>query len=153
MKRFLLLALVLSLLICTTSCGLKTRQEEMIDFLGKPESEQIWTHGEFQDYADFGIYYYPALNIENSKDFAKVSPEDMETLGLFLDNYEQWIAAVESNDPEDELVVNYAFDRTIIDTEDHFYIYTKDEDHPLYDYDIWFFDSQSKTLYYFHANL
>ncbi len=153
MKRFLLLALVLSLLLCTTSCALKTRQEEMIDFLGKPESEQFWTHGEWQDYVDFAIYYYPALNIEKSKDFAQVSPEDMETLGLFLDNYEQWIAAFAQDDPEDELVVNYAFDRGIMDTEDHFYIYVKDDDHPLYHYDVWFFDSQTKTLYYFHANL
>lgn len=153
MKRFVLLALVLSLLLCATSCALKTRQEEMIDFLGKPESEQFWTHGEFQDHADFGIYYYPSLNIKKSKDFSQVSPADIETLGLFVDNYEQWIAAVESNDPEDELVVNYAFDRGLIDTQDHFYIYTKYEDHPLHHYDVWFFDSQTKTLYYFHANI
>ena len=153
MKRLLLLALMTILVLTTTSCGIQTRQDKVLNSLGKYDSKQVWTHGEFQDYTDFGRYSYSSVSIDQNSYFQKVSTTDTETICAFIDNFEDWIDTLRNNDPHDKLVSNYTFDRSIIDTEDCFYIY-EGENYPQFGcYDVWFFDSQTKILYYFHNNI
>ena len=153
MRRLLLLAFAIILGLMTTSCSIQTRQEKVLNSLGKYDSKQIWTHGEFQDYTDFGKYSYASVSIDQNDYLKKVSTTDIETIYVFLDDFEDWIDTFRSNDPGGELVTNYTFDRSIVDTEDYFYIY-EGEDDPRYGcYDVWFFDSQSNILYYFHNNI
>jgi len=152
MKKIALFLSVILLFAIAVSCSIQTRQDQVLSSLGKCESEQIWTHGEFQDYTDFGIYTYSSANLDNNSYFSKVSESDIETICTFVENFEQWINTFRYNDTNDDLVLNYTFERSTIDTEDFFYIY-EDEDYSKFGcYDVWFYDSQTNTLYYLHNN-
>ena len=153
MKRLFALVLSTIFALMITACGLQTREDKVLDSLGKYESKQVWTHGKFQDYTDFGKYSYPSISIDQNAYFQIVSAADIETIYDFIDDFERWIDAFRNNDPNDELVLNYSFDRSIVDTQDYFYIY-EDENYRKYGcYDVWIFDTQTKMLYFFHNNI
>ena len=153
MKRFLILFLFLSLLVTAGGCSLQTRQDQVLESLGEYGSKQIWTHGEFQDYTDHGIYTYSSIALEQNEYFTEVSDEDVETLHTFLDDFENWVGIFRNYDPNDQLVMNYAFDRSVIDAADYFYLYQDPEQPQFSCYDLWIIDSQTNTLYYFHSNI
>ena len=147
----LLLSLVLTLGMA--GCVFESRQSQVLDTLGDYEQKQLWTRGEFQDYTDFGIYQCESPDLEDNAYFRQVTQADIETICGFLDNYEQWIETFRNDDPDDDLVQNYHFDRNILDTQDYFYIYNHYEEEPYWNYDLWVFDSQTNVLYYFHNNI
>lgn len=152
-KKIIALLLSLALTLGTAGCVFETRESQVLKTLGNYESKRLWTHGEFQDYADFGCYHYASVTLEENPYFRKASSQDIETICGFLDNYEQWIETFRDNDPDDVLVQNYHFDRNILDTQDYFYIYNHYEEEPYWNYDLWVFDSQTNVLYYFHNNI
>lgn len=153
MKKAIIFIYVFIQLFAITSCLIQTRQDKVLSSIGKYDSKQFWTNGDFQDCTDFGIYSYSTCDAENNKYFAAISESDIEIIGSFIDDFEAWIDVFRNNNPDNELVLNYVFDRSIIDTEDYFYIY-EGENYPKYGcYDVWFFDSQSNVLYYFHNNI
>ena len=147
------LPLLLSLALLLNACGLQSRQDPVLASLGQYEAKEFYTSGGFQDYTDFAKYTYSSADLEDNPYFAPVSSEDRDTLGLFLDDFENWIETIRWSDPDNEVVVNYAFDRSLIGTGDYFYIY-EDGDYPKFGcYDVWFLDGQTKVLYYFHSNI
>ncbi len=151
-KKLIVLVLFIVAISLIAHCALQTRQDKVLNSLGKYENEQFWTHGEFQDYTDFGVYSYSSAKLENNRYFKKITESDSGILYGFVDDFEKCINVYKNNDPNDELVSNYAFDRSVIDAGDYFYIYEK-ENHKKYGcYDIWIFDVQTNTLYYFHNN-
>lgn len=167
MKRFFLLITLFAILISTTSCAFQpkigdimnsffnepTRQDKVLETLGQYDSEKIWTHGSFQDYTDYGIYSYSSVNLNDNEYFNPVTDSDSEKIKGYIDDFEGWIDFFKENDPNDELVLNYNFDRSIIDTSDYFYIFEKDSDIEYACYDLWIFDTQTNTLYYLHNNI
>lgn len=153
MKRFVCLFVAFLLLLSATGCTMETRQDKVVNSLGQYESKQVWTHGEFQDYTDFGLYSYSSAKIVDNPYFKAVSETDIALIYEFVDNFEKWIESFCKNNPSDELVVNYAFDRSVIDTGDYFYIYEKENYSRFSCYDIWIFDIQTNILYYFHHNI
>lgn len=82
-----------------------------------------------------------------------------ELLG-YIDNFENWVNVTREGDDDNALVVNYHFSRADIDGSDYLYIYDR-EGKPIGDgvyskydsYNVYFFDSQTTTLYYFHNNI
>ena len=153
MKRLIILILACLILLSAAACSVQTRQDLVLESIGEYDSKQLWTHGGFQDYTDFGIYTYSSARVDKSQYFLKVSADDIETIGAFVDDFEGWIATFQESNPNGELVTNYAFDRSIIDLEDYFYIFEK-ENYPEFGcYDLWFFDTQTNVLYYFHNNI
>jgi len=143
---------VLSFAACTAA------EDPVIASLGKYESREFYTSGGFQDYTDHAKYYYSSANITENSYFKKMQEADLASINTYLDDFEGWIEAIRDSDPSNEVVVNYAFDRGIIDTGDHFYI--ESEEHTWSDgrtslvrYDIYFFDTQTQVLYYFHNNI
>ena len=48
---------------------------------------------------------------------------------------------------------DYTFDVFLIDENDYLYISVQDSDHPLYHYDLYFFDTDTNMLYFFHNNI
>lgn len=153
MKRLILLISIFSVLLSGTACAVVTRQGKVLNSIGRYESKQFWTHGEFQDYTDFGIYTYSSIKIDNNQYFRAVSEADIEEILSFIDNFEKWVDTIGKNMPDDELVTNYSFDSSIIDTNDYFYIYEGENYSKFGCYDIWFADMQTNTLYYFHNNI
>lgn len=151
MKNRLTLLLVLALLL--NACGWQSRQDPVLASLGRYETKEFYTSGGFQDYTDFAKYTYSSPDLEDNPYFAPLSDADRAELERFLDDFENWIETIRWSDPDNEVVVNYAFDRSNIDTGDYFYIY-EDADYPKFGcYDIWFLDAQTKVLYYFHSNI
>ncbi len=160
MRKYLLLFLVSMLLFSLCSCEMPP--DEVIESLPEYKSRVFYTEGVFQDYTDYGIYTYENIDesvFEKSIYFKKV-PEDKSDLMSYLDNYESWIELSRSGEKYSELGNKYDFDRGIIDESDYYYIKSK-EGQPIGNsvfqkfssYNIYFFDTATNTLYYFHNNI
>ena len=133
-------------------------EDKVVVSLGKYENRVFFTEGVFQDFTDYAKYYYTAAEVAENKYLEKIQETDFDTINTHLDDFEGWIKAHKESDPSREIVVNYDFDRAIIDTED--YIYIDSEEHTWDDgytrlvrYNIYFFDTQTQVLYYFHNNI
>lgn len=153
MKRFLMLITAAIIMISTIGCSIESRQEQVRSSLSSCEPIAFYTSGGFQDYTDFGMYTCSTTDLESNPYFTPVTSSDQEVLRVFWDDFEDWIEIIRSSDPQNEVVVHYAFDRSIADTGDFFYIYEDPDYHKFGNYDIWFLDSQTNVLYYFHNNI
>ena len=133
-------------------------EDKVVASLGEYESREFFTSGGFQDYTDYARYHYTSTNVEENKYLRKVKETDIAAIDVHLDDFEGWIEAIKDNDASNEVVVNYDFDREIVDTEDYFYIDSEEETWSdgellLVDYNIYLFDTQTQVLYYFHNNI
>ena len=156
-KRIIVLLLTVSCLILPlSSCGLL--EDEVLCSLGKCKSYEFYTEGAFQDYTDYAKYYYDSVDFADNEYFSKISQSGIDALNEHIDDFENMIEAYREGDATREIVANYDFDRSIIDSED--YLYMDSEKHTVYNgvvflvsYDVYFFDVQTNTLYYFHNNI
>jgi len=128
-------------------------KDKVIDSLGRYESEIFLTCGGFQDYTDYAKYTYNDVDFSGNKYFERITPESEKELVSHISNFKSWVAVHKENDPENELVVGYDFDYASISDDDYVYIYD-DPDYPyLGNYNVYFFDTETMTLYYFHNNI
>ena len=157
MKKQIAVVLVcVVLLLSISSCGVP--EDKVLVSLGKYEENEFFTSGGFQDYTDYAKYFFTSANVVDNKYLNKVQETDFTTINTHLDDFEGWIETIKASEPSSEVVVNYDFDREIIDTEDYFYIdseeHTWSDGHTsLVRYNIYLFDSQTQVLYYFHNNI
>ena len=126
--------------------------------IGKYTRHEWYTSGVFQDYTNYGKFYYDTVDFAQNRYFQKITSSDMITLQEHLDDYEGWIELCRKDDASDEVAVHYDFDRSLIDCEDYLYLESElrtrsDGSTFLVNYNIHFFDTQSNTLYYFHSNI
>lgn len=128
--------------------------------LGKAMSVQRYSCAGFGDSTDFGIYTFPGAKPEDSEYFKPVTAESETELLGYIDEFEQVIDSLRDGDEGADLVNNYRFSRDDIDESDYLYIYDRegkpigDGAYSKYDYyNVYFFDSQTTTLYYFHNNI
>ena len=157
MKKQIAFVLVfVVLLLSISSCAVP--EDAVIASLGKYEKNEFFTSGGFQDYTDYAKYYFTSANIVENKYLNKVQEIDFVIINTHLDDFEGWIETIKNSESSSEVVVNYDFNRKIIDTEDYFYI--DSEDHTWSDghtslvrYNIYLFDTQTQVLYYFHNNI
>jgi len=150
MKKLVSVLVLALFLFSFTACV--AGKDRVITSLGKYDDCVLYTEGEFQDYTDYGKYYYTSANIDKNDYFTKIEKSDLEKINKHLDDFENWIEKYKDEDASCEIAVNYDFDRAIIDTEDYVYI-DSDKDTSLYNYDVYFFDTQTLVLYYFHNNI
>ena len=132
-------------------------EDKVLNSLGECRSCEFYTCGGFQDYTDYAKYYYNPVDFTDNEYFSIIEQSDIDALNEHLDDFESCIEAHGYTDASSEIVVNYDFDRSLIDSED--YLYIDSEKHTdngytvfLY-YHIYFFDTQTNTLYYFHNNI
>lgn len=128
--------------------------------LGKAMSVQRYSCAGFGDSTDFGIYTFPGASPGESEYFKPVTAESETELLGYIDEFEQVIDSLRDGDEGDDLVNNYRFSRDDIDEGDYLYISDRegkpigDGAYSKYDYyNVYFFDSQTTTLYYFHNNI
>ena len=158
MKRNKSTAIILSLIILISTLSSCTPPEnKVLTSLGEYKSHEFYTEGAFQDYTDYAKYYYDSVDFTNNEYFSKIGQSDIDILNEHLDDFESCIETYREGDATREIVVNYDFDRSIIDSEDYLYIdsekHTWDDGFTfLVNYDVYFFDFQTNTLYYFHNN-
>ena len=125
----------------------------VIASLPKCDSSDCYYSDGFQDYTDYCKYYYVKQEnileeVKNSPYFKPVTPDDIKELNSYFDNFEGWLENVEYKD-------KYDFQRNDIDTGDYFYIENDEisEKHKYWDYDVYFFDVQTQTLFFIHNNI
>ena len=160
MKRIKSTAIILSLIILiSTLSSCIAPEDKVLNSLGECRSCEFYTCGGFQDYTDYAKYYYDPVDFTDNEYFSIIEQSDIDALNEHLDNFESCVEAHGYNDASSEIVVNYDFDRSVIDHEDYLYIESEKYD-PWDDgnmvfasYDVYFFDTQTNTLYYFHNNI
>jgi len=126
--------------------------------LPKCDSSECYYSDGFQDYTDYCKYYYDEQDnildeVKNSQYFKIITSDDITEINNCFDNFEGWLKYVDYKD-------KYDFQRDIIDTEDYFYIENNEtsEKYAGYSdkysaYNVYFFDVQTKTLYFIHNNI
>ena len=155
-KVFALIVVVLILTISLSECV--SPENQVINSLGEYKSYEFYIEGAFQDYTDYAKYYYDSVDFSNNEYFTKIEQSDIDVLNDHLDDFESWIETYREGDASRDIVVNYDFDRSFIDSADYLYInsekHTWDDGYTsLVNYDVYFFDTQTNTLYYFHNNI
>lgn len=156
-KLGVILVIVLALIISLSSCI--APKDKILNSLGEYKRHEFYTEGAFQDYTDYAKYYYDSVDFTDNEYFAKIQDSDMDNLNNHLDDFEAWIETYRKGDPSREIVVNYDFDRSLIDNDDYLYVETEwfdssDDGNAVFaSYDVYFFDVQTNTLYYFHNNI
>ena len=157
MKKQIVVVLVCVIfLLSITSCTVP--EDKVIASLGEYEKKEFFTSGGFQDYTDYAKYYFNSANAKENQYLNKIQDADFAIINTHLDDFEGWIETIKDSESSNEVVVNYDFDREIIDTEDDFYIdseeHTWSDGHAtLVRYNIYLFDTQTQVLYYFHNNI
>lgn len=157
MKKKIFLGLaILFFISLLSSCAVP--EDKILNSLGKYDHNEYYSEGYFQDYTDYAKYYFSSANIAENEYFNKIQNSDVEALNEHLDDFESWIQCYCEDDSSKEIVVNYDFDRSLIDDADYIYIYSEKDEWDdgsvsLVNYDVYFFDSQTQVLYYFHNNI
>lgn len=147
MKKFFVLVLVV-FVVLMSGCSAPTN--EVLESLGEYRSEQYFTSGGFQDYTDYAKYTYEDVDFSNNIYFREVSTENSENLIVHITDFEKWVELLED---DNEVALAYDFDSSVISNNDYLYIYD-DPDYPdLGNYDVYYFDDDTMTLYYFHNNI
>lgn len=149
MKRFFALCIVAALLFLS-ACAIPT--DKVLITLGSYETKEFYTSGGFQDYTDYAKYTYKDINLEGNKYFKKIDDLNQWNLILHIENFEDWIDAIADTDPENEVVVAYDFDMSLISNADYYYI-DKEPDSGYENYDVYLIDAETNTLYFFHNNI
>lgn len=156
MKKLLICVLLLLLILYGIFSLMP--EDEVLHSLGKSKTHVLYSEGGFQDYTDYGKYHYASVNLSENPYFAQIQETDLPTIHAHLDDFESRIDTFKSNDPARKIVVNYDFNRELIDCGDYFYLESKsntwsDGFTSLVKYDLYFFDIQTQTLYFFHNNI
>ena len=119
--------------------------------------KEFYTEGVWQDFTDYGVYTFSTFDeakLDENLYFEKVT--DTENILSYIENFEGWLTG------DTELSAHYNFDKSWIDESDYVFISTKEgktignSDHrygKFDNYDVYFFDTDTWTLYYFHNNI
>ena len=149
------IAVVIILTFSLISCS--DNENKVLDSLGGYKSREYYHVDAFQDGTSYAKYYYDAVDFTDNEYFSQIEQSDIDMLNEHLDDFENWIETYRRRDASLEIVVNYDFDRSLIDLGD--YLYIESEKHTwddgftsLVDYKVYFFDSQTHTLFYFWSN-
>lgn len=159
LKMISLISAAFLLAFSLSACVFKSG-DPVIASLGKAMSVQRCSCAGFGDSTDFGIYTFPGTSPGESEYFKPATAESKNELLGYIDNFENWVNVTREGDDDNALVVNYHFSRADIDESDYLYISDRDGEaigdgvYSKYDsYNVYFFDSQTTTLYYFHNNI
>ena len=158
LKMISLISAALLLAFSLSACTFKSK-DPVIASLGRAMSVQRYSVSGFGDSTDYGIYTFPGAKLEDSEYFKPVTAESKNELLGYIDNFENWVNVTREDD-NNTLFENYHFSRADIDESDYLYISDRDGEaigegvYSKYDsYNVYFFDSQTTTLYYFHNNI
>ncbi|MBB6715530.1 hypothetical protein [Clostridium gasigenes] len=146
------LVLLIGLIICLSGCSSPSDKGILNGYISKDEH---FDKDGFQDYTDYCKYYYDAssdLFLENDI-YSTVKEDDIENIRSYFTNFASWM---DTADRAEE----YDFDDSCISEGDYIYIKTKEgeaigsSNYKKFDnYYVYFYDTQSATLFYIHSNI
>ena len=127
-------------------------QDPVLSSLPDYQEKMYFSSGGFQDFTDYAKYTFDNMDasvLEANPYFIPVTSEDKKEILSYIENFENWVAII-----GDDLAPKYDFDKSAIAEGDYFYIqfeYTYDR--RFQNYDVYFFDVDLQTLFYFHNNI
>ena len=148
-----LTAALFSLVLVVSLAGCSIPKDDVLDSLGKYESKQFFTSGGFQDFTDYAKYCFDSVDFSDNSYFQIITESSRENLEAHIDDFEKWVQAVSDTDADNEVVVNYDFDRSVISDSDYIYIYDNPDYPEFGNYNVYYFDVETNILYYFHNNI
>ena len=114
------------------------------------DDKVYYSDGGFGDYTNYGEYYFNEKTIkrfEKNRKYTRVVEGDIDCIRSYFTNFEDWL---KWTDFEDE----YTFDKnTQIDVGDYYYIYNEYEDKTYSNYDVYYVDIETNTVYFIHNNI
>ena len=150
MKKFTAIVLLLAnFVLC--SCSLP--KDDVLESLGKYTCKTYYTSGGFQDFTDYAIYTFDNVNFSDNKYFNRISFDSRKELERHIADFENWISIIQRTEPDNEVVTGYDFELSAVSSDDYLYIYDDPEYPELGNYNIYYFDIETMTLYYFHNNI
>ena len=147
-KIFVPALFVIVLMIMLCGC-----RDKILSSIGEYTCEEFYSAGEFQDFTFFGIYSVTDADFTDNGFFMPMSGERRELFFRHIDDFESWVNTYKENGEYRELTENYKFDKSDVTDDDHIYIYDDPEYPELGNYDIYFYDAETKRIYYFHNNI
>lgn len=172
-KPFLVLAIIIAIivrLIPVAAVGsffwfnatADSHEEEVLSGLPDYIHGDKWIYGIFQDFTVYGEYKYndemkKFLPSGKNTYFKPVNSEAENDIRKVVSSFEDCVYLTKDTDKSigDDLYKVYTFSRTMIDDSDWYYFQDYEEDgydYPI-DYTLYYFDSQSSTLYLMHNNI
>ncbi|MBR5545243.1 MAG: hypothetical protein IKU66_07190 [Clostridia bacterium] len=156
----IIIILIVSLIFAIPTTDTSFHTNEVIDSVGVVVLEDYYSSGGWQDYTDYAKYYFENPDIENNEYLTHMTENDIEDLIFYVDIFEDWLDILPNELSSMKLIKNYDFDKSIISANDYCYIddYTSVdpnlelETEPA-SFNIYFYDIESETLYYFHNNI
>ena len=149
MKKIVLI-LILVLSIVLSSCSFLVPSDEVLDSMGEYVKKEEGINAGARDVTIYFKYFYDDVDLENNAYLKQVTDADIAALNTYIDNFEKWVKCVEEADTYNF----YDFTWEIVDDQDYLCICdNSDDDIDMEDYAIYFFDSQTKILYYFRNTM
>ena len=108
----------------------------------------------FQDGMRYAEYQYSQVSFDGNPYFKQMTPERMERVGTFIENFSWWINTFEGSAEEDALRLYsaYDYDRTVLSEDDFYYVTTSSDNYPFSEYRLYIFDTECMILYYMELN-
>ena len=127
-------------------------KDVILESLPKYSEKEYYSSGGFQDTIDYAKYTYliSEEDLQNKEYLLPVESTDLPQIIAYIEDFEEWLSV--SHDFPTE---SYDFDKAIVSAGDYFYVSNRyqEPEKAFWNYDLYYFDLESLTLYYFHSNI
>lgn len=126
--------------------------DPVIESLPKYSAKEYYSSGGFQDTTDYAKYTYHISeeDLQNNEYLLPVESTDVPQIIAYIEDFEEWVSVSQEFSSD-----SYDFDKEIVSIGDYFYIFNQyqEADKAFWNYDVYYFDLETLTLYYFHSNI
>lgn len=127
-------------------------EDIILESLPKYSEKEYYSSGGFQDTTDYAKYTYliSEEDLQNNEYLLPVKSTDVPQIIAYIEDFEELLSV--SHDFPSE---SYDFDKAIVSAGDYFYVSNRyqEPEKAFWNYDLYYFDLESLTLYYFHSNI
>ena len=127
-------------------------KDVILESLPKYSEKEYYSSGGFQDTTDYAKYTYHISeeDLQNNEYLLPVESTDLPQIIAYIEDFEEWLSV--SHDFPSE---SYDFDKAIVSAGDYFYVSNRyqEAEKAFWNYDLYYFDLETLTLYFFHSNI
>ena len=127
-------------------------KDSVLESLPRYETKEYFSSGGFQDYTDYAKYTYRVSESELAENeyLRPVTQGDIPTILAYVEDFEGWVE-ISQDFPKE----SYDFDKSTIGEGDYWFLQNRYEDpeKAFWNYDLYYFDVDASSLYYFHSNM
>ena len=152
MKKFIYILVPILVLTLVAYFGfdyLEYFSDPVLKELPVYRSKEFYSSGLWMDFTDYGKYKYKNINeddFKSAESFSKTTDEDVQIILDCVESFESWVEQA-----EDDLKENYDFDKSVVSEGN--YAYIQNYSPSSANFDIYYFDLDGQTLYYFHNDI